>query len=282
MKAADFDYACPKTLDEALLLLAKQDREVMPLAGGQSLMPMMNFRLSMPDLLVDLNAIEGLAGLADESEHITIGAMNRYTDLDQSEHVATHLPIIKHAIPFIAHPAIRNRGTIGGSTALADPAAEMPALLLALDAIITAISKDGERTMPADDFFLGLYETALQPGEIIKSISFPKAAGARHFAFDELARRHGDYAMVGLAITAEAVMPLSNVRLAFFGIGDRAMRAKAVEDRLNGRAADDDKACQEAIEAIKALPFNGDLNASAETKRHLATVLLSRALRKLG
>lgn len=282
MKTADFDYACPATLEEALSLLAKPDREVMPLAGGQSLMPMMNFRLSAPDLLVDLNAIEGLAGLTDEGDAITIGAMTRYADLDQSTLVATELPMIKQAIPFIAHPAIRNRGTIGGSVALADPAAEMPALCLALKATITALSLDGEWTIPADDFFLGLYETALRPGEIVKSISFPKTVASRHFLFDELARRHGDYAMVGLAMTAETVRPLTRLRLAFFGIGDRAIRAIAAEDALIGHAPDDDLAFRKASDAIKALPTDGDLNASADTKKHLATVLLRRALGKLG
>ena len=282
MKTADFDYACPATLEEALSLLAKPDREVMPLAGGQSLMPMMNFRLSTPDLLVDLNAIEGLAGLADDGDAITIGAMTRYADLDQSALVATELPMIKHAIPFIAHPAIRNRGTIGGSVALADPAAEMPALCLALEATITAVSTDGERLILADDFFQSLYETALRPGEIVKSISFPKTVASRHFLFDELARRHGDYAMVGLAMTAETVEPLTKLRLAFFGIGDRAIRARAAEDALVGHPPDDDHAYQKACDAIAALAFDGDLNASADTKKHLATVLLKRALRRFG
>ncbi len=282
MKAPDFDYACPKTLEDALLLLATGDREAMPLAGGQSLIAMMNFRLASPELLVDLNGIAGLSGLVDEGDCISIGAMTSYADLEASDLAAAHLPLIKQAIPFIAHAAIRHRGTIGGSIALADPAAEMPALLLALDAAITVSSLGGKRILKVDDFFQGLYETALQPGELITSVSITKAAGARPFAFRELARRHGDYAMAGLAVTAQACQPFADLRLAFFGVCNCAVRAKATENALNGQSLGDEKALNSAIEAIESLPFNGDLNASVATKRHLATVLFQRTLCELS
>ena len=281
MKAPDFDYACPRTLDEALALLDRTDRDAMALAGGQSLMPMLNFRLAAPDLLVDLNGLGELTGITDAGDTIIIGAMTRYDELERSGQIAEHLPLMITALPFIAHPAIRNRGTIGGSVALADPAAEMPALLLVLDATIILASKNGERPVAAGDFFLGLYETALEPGEIVKAISIPKAAGARRFAFDELTRRHGDYAMVGLAATAAATAPLTDVRLAFFGIADRALRATKAEQALNGHTHDDDQAMTAAKDAIAALAFDGDLHASADTKRHLAGVLLKRVLKAL-
>lgn len=281
MKAPEFDYACPRTLDEALTLLDQSDDDVMPLAGGQSLMPMLNFRLTAPGLLVDLNRIDDLAGISDERDTIVIGAMTRYEELECSDLVAKHLPLVTRALPCIAHPAIRNRGTIGGSVALADPAAEMPALLLALDATIVIASAQGERSIGAGDFFLGLYETALRSGEIVKALSIAKAAGARRFAFDELARRHGDYAMVGLAVTADESAPLAGLKLAFFGIADRAIRAVAAEHVLDGHMPDDENALQLARDALDALAFDGDLHASAATKRHLAGVLLKRVLRAL-
>jgi len=281
MKAPDFDYARPQTLSEALKLLDQNVRYTMLLAGGQSLMPMLNFRLAAPDLLIDLSSIDELSGVVDEGDAIVIGAMTRCADLERSDFVAKHLPLMMKALPFIAHPAIRNRGTIGGSVALADPAAEMPALLLALDATIVLVSQQGERRIAADDFFLGLYETARRPGEIVKAISIPKVAGAQRFAFDELARRHGDYAMVGLAATASKVAPFKDLRLAFFGITDRAMRATKAEGILNGHNGGDDQVMNSANEAIDALSFDSDVHASAKTKRHLAGVLLKRVLRAL-
>ncbi len=282
MKAPEFDYACPQTLEEALALLDDSDREAMLLAGGQSLMPMMNFRLTTPDLLVDLNGIDELSGPVDQGDAIVIGAMTRYAELESSDLIARHTPLLQHALPFIAHPAIRNRGTVGGSVALADPAAEMPALLLALDATIIMTSIKGERAVASDAFFLGLYETALRPGEIVKAISIPKAAGARRFAFDELARRHGDYAMVGLVATVDDVDPFTGLRLAFFGIADRAIRATKAEQALDQHTPDDADALLRAMEAVSTLAFDGDLNASAKTKQHLAKVLLKRVLKVLS
>ncbi|HMB48434.1 MAG TPA: xanthine dehydrogenase family protein subunit M, partial [Afifellaceae bacterium] len=238
MKPAEFQYERPGTLSEALSLLAGADGgEVRALAGGQSLMPMMNFRLAAPDRLVDLNGIGELAGIEETGETVRIGAMTRYSALERSETVRQHLPLVASALPHIAHPAIRNRGTIGGSVALADPAAEMPAVLLALDATIIVVSERGERQVKADDFFLGLYETALEPGEIVRAVSVPKASATARFAFRELARRHGDYAMAGVAMAAQGKEPLSGLRIAFFGACDRAIRATGAEEALNGHAA---------------------------------------------
>jgi carbon-monoxide dehydrogenase medium subunit len=281
MKAPDFDYECPATLERALSLLAETDADARPLAGGQSLMAMMNFRLAEPDLLVDLGAIHDLAGIADNGDEITIGAMTRYGELERSDLVSDHLPLMKAALPHIAHPAIRNRGTIGGSVALADPAAEMPAVVLALDATIVTVSVSGERRIEADDFFLGLYETALRSDEIIKAVSFPKPPQSARFAFYELARRHGDYAMAGVAVAAESINPFRNARIAFFGVCDRAVRATGSEDALNGHDKADDSALELAVEAVRGLAFSGDLNATADTKRYLAQVVLRRAAGEL-
>lgn len=281
MKAPDFEYEMPATLDEALALLSGEGREAQLIAGGQSLMPMMNFRLAQPDLLVDLNGIDELKGIAEDGEAISIGAMSRYSDLDRSAAVETHLPLVKMALPHIAHAAIRNRGTIGGSIALADPAAEMPAVMLALDMTVVTVSAAGERRIPADEFFLGLYTTALDEGEIIKAISVRKARSGARFAFKELARRHGDYAIVGVAIAADGADPISKARIVFFGVNDRPIRATGAEDALNGRAGGDDKALAEALDAVGSLEFNGDLNASADMKKHLAQVILKRAMAEL-
>lgn len=271
MKAAEFDYHRPDTLDDALALLA--DGEAMPLAGGQSLMPMMNFRLARPEALVDLNRIPGLAEVTVSGNSVQIGAMTRYADLESNSDVQGLLPLITRALPHIAHSAIRNRATIGGSCALADPAAEMPAVLLALDAEIQTLSHLGMRRIPADEFFLGLYETALTEGEIVHWILFP-VRGRQRTGFHEITRRHGDYATAGCAIAAD--QDLSRVRVAVFGVSDRALRATGAEAALEGSDGGE-AAVNAAVAALKDIDFAGDLHAGVETKRHLAGVALRRA-----
>lgn len=272
MKAVDFAYARPGTLAEAIGLLAGADRDLALLAGGQSLMPMMNLRMSRPELLIDLNALADLAFVREEGEEIAIGAMTRWSALGRSDIVAAHVPLLALALPYIAHPAIRNRGTVGGSVALADPAAELPAVLLALGGSIRLAGPSGERTVPADDFFLGVYETARAADEVVVAIAVPRAHG-RRFGFSELSRRHGDYAMAGCAV-AWGEAP----RAAFFSVADRAIRAHAAEAALAGRAPDDDGAVDAAVAALAEIQFAGDLNAAPATKRHLAGVVLRRAL----
>ncbi len=259
-------------------LLASPGRDTQPLAGGQSLMPMMNFRLAQPDALVDLSDIEELTGIIDDGDDIVVGAMTRYAELERSQLIGTHVPLMTMALPHIAHAAIRSRGTIGGSIALADPAAEMPALMLALDATIVAASPAGERRIRADDFFTGLYETMLADGEIVKAVAIPKSASGARFAFYELARRHGDYAMAGVAVAAAGDDPLSDVRIAFFAVSDRALRATASEAALNGRFAGQEDAVARALDGVGAIDFHADLNAAADTKQHLARIVLERAL----
>ncbi|MBY4892792.1 xanthine dehydrogenase family protein subunit M [Rhodobacteraceae bacterium N5(2021)] len=270
MKAADFLYERPASLGDALALLADADRDAAPLAGGQSLMPMMNFRLAAPGMLVDLSGLDALRGITLEDGALRIGAMTRYVELTGSDLVSDHAPLIAQALPHIAHAAVRNRGTIGGSVALADPAAEMPALLLALDAVITVQSEEGSKDHAANDFFLGMYETALEPGELVTAITIPPR-GDRRFAFYELARRHGDYAMAGVALSCAT--DRTDHRVAYFSIADRALRATAVEAVLDAGGAVDD-----AIAALEGLPFSGDLNASDATKKHLSGIVLKRAL----
>ena len=262
MKAPDFDYRCPVALDEAIALLAGEG--AMPLAGGQSLMPMLNFRLASPELLVDLNGIDGMAGVSRADGRLRIGAMTRYRDLIDAPEVAEAAPLLARALPHVAHSAIRNRATIGGSCALADPAAEVPAVILALGGEIEVRRPDGTRHIAADDFFLGLYETALTPGELITAIHVP--VSPRRTGFHEIARRHGDYAMAGCALAIAGDGP----RVALFGVSDRAIRAREAEAAL--MAGDPPDAA-----LLDGLEIAGDLHADAATKRHLAGVALRRA-----
>jgi carbon-monoxide dehydrogenase medium subunit len=278
LKAADFAYAQPQTLEDALSLLSCDDKEVRAIAGGQSLMPMMNFRLAAPEVLVDLNKLDEISFVRDAGGAIEIGAMTRFAELEASELIAAELPLIAMALPYIAHPAIRNRGTIGGSVALADPAAEMPAILLALDAHIHAISQAGGREIAAADFFRGPYDTALCASEIVQMISFPKSGPSSKYGFYELARRHGDYAMAGAAVALSNAEPVKNSRIALFGAFDRALRATSAEAAIDGRSLSDAAALQNAIRKLDELDFVGDLNAGIDTKRHLAKVTLRRAL----
>lgn len=277
MKASQFKYECPSTLDDALAHLASDEHECQPLAGGQSLMPMMNLRLAAPEVIVDLNRLTELDFIREEASRIHIGSMVRYAALLQSTIVRQHIPLFAQAIPHIAHEAIRNRGTIGGSVALADPAAEMPALLRALNASIVLVSRSGKREVTADEFFIGVYDTALEEGELVHSISVPMAKAEQRFGFYEIARRHGDYAMAGVAISASSINPYAGLRIIFFSVGDHALRASEAEAALIGQSygvavMDNAKA------ALKSLEFYEDMNASKATKAHLAGVVLQRAL----
>lgn len=279
MKAPDFRYERPETLEAALSLLSDDTVDAAPLAGGQSLMPMMNFRVAAPDVLVDLNRIPGLDGIEERGGVVEIGAMTRYAALEASDVIAREVPLMARAIPFIAHSAIRNRGTLGGSMALADPAAEMPAAMLVLGAEVVLQSAEETRSVSCDEYFLGVYETARAANEILTMIRVPKAAPGQKFGFHEIARRHGDYAMAGCFVAATE--GLNTVRIGFFGVADRALRAPAAEAALagsDGGAA----ALDAAVDALADLPFEGDLNAGPDTKRHLAGVALRRAWKEIA
>ncbi|MGB8548822.1 MAG: xanthine dehydrogenase family protein subunit M [Xanthobacteraceae bacterium] len=274
MKPAPFAYAKARSLDHAIALLDGAP-EARVLAGGQSLMPALNMRLSAPPLLVDINGVSELARIAQPNGQIELGGLVRHAQAEHSHDVARLAPLLSKAIPHIAHPAIRNRGTIGGSIALADPAAELPACLLALGGEIEIAGRAGRRTVAADTFFKGLFETALAPGEIISAIRIPVAQPRDRFGFAELARRHGDYALVGLAAAARAEPPA--IRLAYFGVGTTPVRARTAETALAGGDLD------AAVAALAGdLEPSGDVHASAAAKRHLAAVLLRRVAAQLS
>src|SRR5882724_1039944 len=279
MKAPRFAYVRPASVAEALALLAEHKGDARVLAGGQSLVPMMNFRLAAPKVLVDINRIAALTGIKVTGNHIRIGALTRQVELERSADVARHLPLIASAMPHIAHPAIRNRGTFGGSCALGDPAAELPACALALGAIFVAAGKKGERRIAAEDFFKGLYATALKAGELLIAAEFPLPKPGYASAFGELARRHGDYAMVGVAAHGlRKGGKFSDMRVAFFGVGDRPQRATGFEKALEAQSAVDGSLAR--LDAD--LEPRADLHASAAMKLHLAKVLAGRVLRELA
>jgi len=271
MKPSSFAYARATSLPQALALHAAAGEGARYLAGGQSLLASLNFRLDAPPALIDLNPIAELQGITLAGDRVRIGALTRHAQVLADPLIAAHLPLIAEAVRHVAHPAIRNRGTFGGSVALADPAAEMPACCLALEAEMVIAGPGGERRVAADDFFLGLYETALAPGEVLVAVEIPlPAAGARH-AFGELARRHGDYAMAGLALMRGP----DRVRVVYFGLSDRPVRSPAAEAAILAGA-------DAPPVAAEGLEIYGDLNADAATKRHYAAVLLRRALASLN
>jgi len=282
VKPSPFDYVKPASLGEALKLLSDSDGEVVVLAGGQSLMPTLNMRLSSPSLLIDINGITELDGIEVVEDVIRIGALTRHQVVQSSADIAQHAPLIAMAMPHIAHPAIRNRGTFGGSIALADPAAELPACLCALGATIEIAGNKGRRVVSAIDFFKDLYETDLSDDELLTAVEIPTLADGYKSAFEELARRHGDYAMTGLAahglIDGDKV---SDLRLAFFAVGGTPVLAKNASAVAEGRSVDDAmlSAVQSALE--KDLDPFDDLNCSAAVKMLYAKELTSRALKAL-
>jgi carbon-monoxide dehydrogenase medium subunit len=277
VKPAPFAYAKATSLDHAIELLARPDGEARLLAGGQSLIATLNMRLSAPKLLIDLNGVGGLAGIAVKNGMVEIGALTRHVEAERSSEIARHAPLIALAMPHIGHAAIRNRGTLGGSIAFADPAAELPACLVALGGEVEIAGPRGRRTIKAGDFFKGLFETALGAGDVLTAIRVPAAAQESRVGFAEFARRHGDYAMVGLAATAQADgKGLGDVRLAYFGVGNIPLRARKAETKLTEGNIDD------AVQALAAdLDPSGDVQATGATKKHLAGVLLRRVARQL-
>jgi carbon-monoxide dehydrogenase medium subunit len=274
VKPAPFAYRKARSLDEAVSLLGEH-ADARLLAGGQSLIATLNMRLSAPSLLIDINGLGGLDRIEAKDGTVTIGALTRHTQAERSDAIARHAPLIASAMPHIAHPAIRNRGTIGGSIAFADPAAELPACLLALGGEVEASGPSGKRTIKADDFFVDLYETALRPGEMLTAIRVPAASAETRTGFAELARRHGDYAIVGLAATARAKgKGLADVRLAFFGVGNTALRARKAEAALESGDVD------AAVAALDLAPHD-DIQATGPEKKHLAGVLLRRVAKQM-
>ena len=276
MKASAFSYARATSVANALELLVAHGDKAKVLSGGQSLMPAMNLRLISPELIVDIGEIAELREIAVRGDVLSIGALTRHVDILSSPEIAAHAPLLTEAVAHVAHPAIRNRGTIGGSLAHADPASELPASVVALYATIVVRGQTGERRIAAGDFFAGIYETALSAQELLVAVEVPVAQkNSAHF-FYEFARRHGDYAIAGLA--AQAIVRgglFTDLRTAFFAVGDRPILAKAAERLVS--VAITSVVLSEASAALgEELDPQDDQQASASMRRHLAKLLLVR------
>jgi carbon-monoxide dehydrogenase medium subunit len=281
VKPTAFDYRAPATLGEALALLKANIGTAKLLAGGQSLMPVLNFRLASPGLLIDLNRIPALAGMREEADgSLIVGAMTRNRSLETSPAVRRSIPLLHAAIPHVAHVQIRNRGTIGGSLAHADPAAELPAVCVACAAELSLTGPRGERVLKAEEFFVGLFSTAMADDEILTSIRFPAWPRSRRSAFLEVSRRRGDFAIVGVALTLD-LDPSGRceaARVAIFGAADRPQLADRSAELLRGQALDPDRIRQAARAARASITPRSDHHASADYRGELVEVLTRRAL----
>ena len=279
MKPAPFALHRATSLDDALLRLA-DNAHAKPLAGGQSLIPAMNFRLAQPEALVDLNGVSELAGIhATPEGGLRIGAMTRHSSVERHADVRRLAPLLAEAMPHVAHPQIRNRGTLGGSLAHADPSAELPAVMLALNATFVIKSRARERRIDAIDFFAGLFVTALEPGELLVAVEVPPRAARSGHAFLEVARRHGDYALAGVAVelSLDAGGRIANARVALLSVGDRPVLATSAAT-LAGREASPET-FQSVADAVRdEVDPPNDIHADARYRRHLAGVLTQRAL----
>jgi aerobic carbon-monoxide dehydrogenase medium subunit len=282
MKAPAFAYARATSVNDALELLSAHGENARLLSGGQSLLPAMNLRLVCPEIVIDIGDLGELRGIAIRNGVVSIGAMTRHVELLESAQIAASVPLLAEAIRHVAHPAIRNRGTIGGSLAHADPAAELPACMIALDATIVVRSQSGDRRIAAVDFFQGIFTTALSTKELLVSVELPVAQGASAHFFHEFARRHGDYALAGVAAHATMDGPVfSKLRMAFFAIADRPVLAKAAAELVN--VAVTAVRISEAAEAFgEELDPPEDQQASADLRRHLAKVLFRRCAEQLA
>ena len=283
MKPAWFDYHAPRSLDEALRILADAGPEGRVLAGGQSLMPMLNCRLLNLAVLVDINRIEALNHLDAAGDTLTVGALARHADLLHNAQVRDGWPLLFEATKQVAHPAIRNRGTVCGSVAHNDPAAEHPCVLVAFDGTVEIAGTAGRRQVPAEDFFTGMLSTALQPGEMVVSLHYPRSPAGAGSAFVEFARRLGDFAIAGAA----AVLSMrdgicEHARLVIIGMGEGPFRARTAEKILAGHRLGPeeyrDAFAEAAAEVIAAIEPFEDVHASAAYRRHLAGVMTVRAL----
>jgi carbon-monoxide dehydrogenase medium subunit len=279
MKSPPFGYVKVHQVEEALALLQTHRDDARILAGGQTLLATLNMRLSEPALLIDIAGIDALRGIERVGDWLRIGAMTTHSEIESSALVAEHAPLLTAAVPHIAHRAIRNSGTWGGSIAYGDPAAEWPCCLVAMEGVITVQGPAGQRRIAATDFFVDLYTTVLQPDEIVVSAEVPIASTGDWFAFDELARRHGDYAVAGVAVAARFEgLVAQRVRLGFLGMGLIPLRAPRTEGLLSGRVFDE-TTIEIALLSLKGeLDPLPDLTHSSQTKSHLATVLTRRLL----
>ncbi len=282
MKPAPFDYHRPASLAETFDLLDRYGDDGRILAGGQSLVPALNMRLATPRAVIDINRLPGLDAIRLTPEALLIGALARHETVERSPLVREHASLIALAMPHVGHAAIRTRGTFGGSLALADPAAELPACAVALEATIRVEGRRGRRDVAAAEFFRGIYTTALEPGELVTEVMIPRPRPGWRSGFQELARRHGDFALVGLAACARVEAgALADSRLVFFGVGAGPVRARGAEAALKGRRPDANRLASAAQALAADLDPPGDVHGSPALRRHLAGVLLARVVAAL-
>ena len=283
MKPAWFDYYAPRSLDEAVQVLADAGRDGRVLAGGQSLMPMLNCRILSPAALIDINRIEELNHLDVATDSLTLGALVRHADLLRNPEVAKGWPLLAEATTYVAHPAIRNRGTVCGSVSHNDPAAEQPSVLVTLEGTVVIAGKAGRRELPAEEFFTGLMSNALEADEMVVALRYPRPAAGTGTAFVEFARRLGDFALGGAAVTLTMRNgTCEKARLTVVGMGEGPFRARAAEEALTGRKLGGkqtkDALAEAAAMVAAAVEPADDVHASASYRRHLAGVLTARAL----
>jgi len=282
MKSPAFDYARPTTLAEAVSLLTSREGEAKVLAGGQSLVPMLAFRLAAPTLLVDLNRLNELRYIRIEDDGVRLGAMVRWRQIEDDVRLVSAHPLLVAALKHVAHYQVRNRGTIGGSLAHADPAAELPGIVVTCEGEITAIGAAGRRVMRAADFFLGPLTTALKPEEIIVELHLPPWPAQRRWGFAEFSRRRGDFALAAAALYFDTLPDgrASNSHVGVMGVGDRPQRLAQVEAMLNGRVIDSDTVAEAERAAAAAVNPSDDIHASAAYRRALVATMVGRALKR--
>jgi aerobic carbon-monoxide dehydrogenase medium subunit len=281
MKLPPVDYEAPRTVSEAVDLLAEHQDEASVLAGGQSLIPLLALRLAQPALLIDINGVQELSGVSVTDGWVAIGAMTREYVAEESGTIADAVPLLAAALPLIGHEAIRSRGTVGGSLAHADPAAELPAVARALDAEFVVRGPSGERVVPAAEWFEGYLTTSRQPDELLTEVRFPAAGPGTGVSFQEVARRHGDFAMVGLATSVTlSDGAISDARLAFAGVSDVPARATGAEELLAGERPSAELFDEAARRAAGDLDPPSDLHGSAEYRKKVAVALVRRGLRE--
>ena len=282
MKMPNFDYACPTSLEEAIELLnANEGAKV--LSGGQSLFPLLAFRMAYPSLLVDIQKLKGLDEIRLTPDGLRVGSRVRWCQIEQDERLAVAHPLFQYMIDHVAHYQIRNRGTVGGSIAHADPAAEMPGIAMVCDCEIIATGKSGERVIRAEDFFEAALETALQPDEIITEVRFPKWPQGRRWSFHEFARRRGDFAIAGVAVFFDLDDgKISDAHVGVIGAAETPMRLTAVEQLLNGKRLDDELIARARIAASESVDPNTDIHAAGDYRKALVGTLTARALQDAG
>ncbi len=280
MKPPPFEYRDPETLEETLALLAEHGDDAKILAGGQSLIPLLNFRLARPEVLVDINRVRPLAGIDDRPEGLRIGAATRQSALERSSQVAAQQPLLAEVIRYVAHAQIRNRGTVGGSLAHADPAAELPVAMTALDASLIASSGRGERRIAAEEFFVSHLTTVLEDDEVLIAVDVPRAPAGTRVAFEEFARRHGDYALGGAAVvlTADAAGACSRARVTLLAAGDVPVRAHAAEKLLVGAVVDAAVAREAAAAAVRDIEPVGDGHGDGDYRSSVIEAMCDRAI----